>query len=176
MPLLEFHGKRPMVAPDAYISGRAVLIGAVTVGARSSVWESAVLRADYNTITVGEDTSIQDNCTVHCDPRFATNIGSRVTLGHNAVAHGCTIEDDVLVGVGAVVLNGAHIGHHSIVGAGCVVVPGTKIPPESLVLGVPGRVVRSLGKQDRQLIEGSWRAYVELSRRYLAQAPSWKEK
>ena len=157
----------PMVASDAYISERAVLIGAVTIGARSSVWESAVLRADYNTITVGEDSSIQDNCTVHCDPRFPTRIGSRVTLGHNAVAHGCIIEDDVLVGVGAVVLNGAHIGHHSIVGAGCVVVPGTKIPPESLVLGVPGRVVRPLEEQDRMFIKDSWQAYVKLSRRYL---------
>ncbi|MFX1563214.1 MAG: gamma carbonic anhydrase family protein, partial [Promethearchaeota archaeon] len=108
----------------------------------------------------------------HCDLRFPTRIGNRVTLGHNSVAHGCTIEDDVLIGIGAAILNNAHISDHCIVGAGCVVTPGAKIPAKSLVLGVPGKVVRSLTKADLRILEDSWQAYVQLSRQYLAEAQS----
>lgn len=169
MPIIPYKGKTPKIAEDAYISPRASVIGAATIDARSSVWEHAVIRADYNTITIGTETSIQDNCTVHCDLRFPTSIGNRVTLGHNSVAHGCTIEDNVLVGIGAIILNDTQIGHHCIIGAGSVITPGKKIPPESLVVGVPGKVVRSLTKADLVDLEMNWKVYVELSRRYLAQ-------
>ncbi|MFX1476012.1 MAG: gamma carbonic anhydrase family protein [Promethearchaeota archaeon] len=169
MVILPFKDKAPVIADDAYISERASIIGAATIGARTSVWEYAVIRADTNTITVGEETSIQDNCTVHGDVRFPVKIGNRVVMGHNAVVHGCTIENNVIVGIGAVILNGAHIGHHSIVGAGCVVTPGTKVPPESLVLGIPGKVIRSLNKADRFEVEHGWQVYVGLSRQYLDQ-------
>jgi len=170
MTIVTFQGKKPVIAKDAYISERASVIGAVTIGARSSVWEHATIRADYNTIIIGSESSIQDNCTVHCDLRFPTRIGDGVTLGHNSVAHGCTIEDNVLIGIGAAILNNAYIGDHCIVGAGCVVTPGTKIPANSLVLGVPGKVVRSLTKADMHTLEDSRQAYVLLSRKYLAEA------
>ncbi|MFX0167894.1 MAG: gamma carbonic anhydrase family protein [Candidatus Hodarchaeota archaeon] len=169
MPVIPYQGKKPNIADDAYISPRASVIGQASIGARSSVWEHATIRADYNTITIGSDSSIQDNCTVHCDIRFPTIIGSRVTLGHNSVAHGCIIEDNVLVGIGAIILNDVHIGSHCIIGAGCVITPGKKIPPESLVIGVPGKVVRQLTPADLKELDTNWKVYVELSRRYLHQ-------
>lgn len=169
MPIIAYKGRNPDIADDAYISPHASIIGAATIGARSSVWEHAVIRADYNTITIGTDSSIQDNCTVHCDLRFSTKIGNKVTLGHNSVAHGCTIEDNVLVGIGAIILNNVQIGHHTIIGAGSVVTPGTRIPPESLVVGIPGKVVRSLTPADKMELDSNWQVYVELSRRYLAE-------
>ncbi|MHA2406159.1 MAG: gamma carbonic anhydrase family protein [Candidatus Hermodarchaeia archaeon] len=169
MAIIPYQGKKPTIAEDAFISPRASVIGAATIGARSSVWEYAVIRADYNSISIGTDSSIQDNCTVHCDLRFPTKIGNRVTLGHNSVAHGCTIEDNVLVGIGAVLLNNVQIGHHSIIGAGSVITPGKIIPPESLVIGVPGKVVRSLTPADLKELDANWKVYVELSRRYLTQ-------
>ncbi|MFX1508874.1 MAG: gamma carbonic anhydrase family protein [Promethearchaeota archaeon] len=169
MTIIPYKDKKPKIATDAYISPRASVIGAATIGARSSVWEHAVIRADYNTISIGTDSSIQDNCTVHCDLRFPTKIGNRVTLGHNSVAHGCNIDDNVLVGIGAVILNNVQIGHHTIIGAGSVINPGKQIPPESLVVGVPGKVVRTLSPTDLQELEVTWKVYVELSRRYLKQ-------
>lgn len=167
MPLFSYQGNIPVIAKDAYISPRASIIGQATIGARSSVWEHATVRADYNKITIGTDTSIQDNCTVHCDVRFPTKIGNRVTLGHNSVVHGCTIDDNVMVGIGAILLNDVHIGHHCIIGAGSVITPSKKIPPNNLVMGVPGKVVRSLTADDLMELESNWQIYVELSRRYL---------
>jgi carbonic anhydrase/acetyltransferase-like protein (isoleucine patch superfamily) len=170
MVIQTFEGKMPVIAKDAYISPRASVIGAVTIGARSSVWEHAVIRGDYNTITIGSETSVQDNCTVHCEMRYATKIGDRVTLGHNSVVHGCIIEDDVLVGIGAIILNDVLVGARSIIGAGCVVTPGTKIPPESLVLGVPGKVVRPATEVELAEFATNSKVYVQLSRRYIADA------
>ncbi|MFX1576023.1 MAG: gamma carbonic anhydrase family protein [Promethearchaeota archaeon] len=176
MTVIPYQDKKPKIAKDVYISPRASVIGAATIGARSSVWEHAVIRADYNTISIGTDSSIQDNCTVHCDLRFPTIIGNRVTLGHNSVAHGCSIGDNVLVGIGAVLLDDVHVGHHSIIGAGSVITPGKKIPPESLVIGVPGKVVRSLTKVDLMELDTNWKVYVELSRRYLKQLQQVQKK
>ena len=167
MTLFRYQGNKPVIAKDAYISPRASVSGQATIGARSSVWEHATVRADYNTITIGTDTSIQDNCTVHCDVRFPTKIGNRVTVGHNSVIHGCTIDDNVLVGIGAVILNGVHIGHHCIIGAGSVIPPGKKIPPESLVIGVPGKVARAVTADDLMELGANWKIYVELGQRYL---------
>ena len=167
MPIIPYQDKKPTIAADVYISPRATVIGAATIGARSNVWEHAVIRADYNTITIGTDSSIQDNSTVHSDVRFPTKIGNCVILGHNAVAHGCTIDDNVLVGIGAVILNGAHVGHHTIIGAGSVITPGKQIPPESVVFGIPGKVVRSLTPNDRTELATNWQIYVELGRRYI---------
>jgi carbonic anhydrase/acetyltransferase-like protein (isoleucine patch superfamily) len=167
MPVFAYKDKTPNIADDVYVSPQASIIGQATIGARSSIWEHAVIRADYNTVTIGTDSSIQDNCTVHCDLRFPTKIGNRVTLGHNSVAHGCIIDDNCLIGIGAIILNDAHIGERSIVGAGAVITPGTKIPAESLVVGIPGKVVRSLKPADLFELENSWKVYVELSREYL---------
>ncbi len=166
MPILSYQGKKPKIADDAYISPRATVIGSTTIGARCNVWEHAVIRADYNTIDIGTDTSIQDNSTVHCDVRYPTKIGNRVIVGHNAVIHGCTIEDNVLIGIGAAILNEAYVGYRSIIGAGSLIPPGKKIPPESVVVGVPGKVIRSLTDVDRFELDNNWQIYVELGRRY----------
>ncbi|MFX1301666.1 MAG: gamma carbonic anhydrase family protein [Promethearchaeota archaeon] len=166
MPILSYQGKKPKIADDAYISPRATVIGSATIGARCNVWEHAVIRADYNTIDIGTDTSIQDNSTVHCDVRYPTKIGSRVIVGHNAVVHGCTVEDNVLIGIGAAILNEAQVGQRSIIGAGSLIPPGKKIPPESVVVGVPGKVIRSVTPVDRFELDNNWQIYVELGRRY----------
>ncbi|MFX1341893.1 MAG: gamma carbonic anhydrase family protein [Promethearchaeota archaeon] len=166
MPILSYQGKKPKIADNAYISPRATVIGSATIGARCNVWEHAVIRADYNTIDIGTDTSIQDNSTVHCDVRYPTKIGSRVIVGHNAVVHGCTVEDNVLIGIGAAILNEAQVGQRSIIGAGSLIPPGKKIPPESVVVGVPGKVIRSITPVDRFELDNNWQIYVELGRRY----------
>ena len=134
----------PRVAADAFIAPGGVVVGAVTLGDRSSVWYNAVLRADYNdsTIVVGARSNLQDGVAVHVDSHNSTTIGDGVSVGHNAVVHACTIGDDVLIGMGAVILTGAVIGAGSLVAAGTVVLEGTVIPPRSLVAGVPGKVRR----------------------------------
>ncbi|WP_331766513.1 gamma carbonic anhydrase family protein [Embleya sp. NBC_00896] len=155
----------PQVDPAAFVAANAVVVGAVTLAAGSSVWYGAVLRGDADSITVGADTNIQDNCTVHSDLHFPTVIGERVSVGHNAVLHGCTVEDDVLVGMNATVLNGAHIGAGSLVAAGAVVTQGMRVPPGSLVAGVPAKVRRELTEDERSGIKANSTGY-----QFLAQA------
>lgn len=139
-----FDGVAPTVSPTAYVAPGSVLIGDVTVDEESSIWYNAVLRADNESIRIGRYTNVQDNCIVHADPGFPTAIGSFVTIGHGAIVHAATVEDDVLIGMNATILNGAVIGRGSIVGAGAVVTEGATIPPGSLALGVPAKVVKSL--------------------------------
>ena len=135
----------PKVHPDAYVHPDATVIGDVTIGAGSTVWPSAVLRGDYGTITVGERTSIQDGTIVHAmTGTHPTSIGDNVTVGHAAVIHGCTIENQCLIGMGAILLNGSQVGAGSIVAAGTLLVEGQKVPPRSLVMGSPGKVKRLL--------------------------------
>ena len=134
----------PRVAAAARVAENAVLAGDVTVEAGASIWYGAVLRGDEAPIRVGEGSNIQDNAVLHCDEGFPLTVGSRVTVGHGAILHGCTVEDGCLIGMGAVLLNGCRIGAGSLIGAGALVPEGKIIPPRSLVLGVPGRVVRSV--------------------------------
>jgi carbonic anhydrase/acetyltransferase-like protein (isoleucine patch superfamily) len=156
MPRIEgnvysFEGHTPQVDPTAYVAPGAHLIGQVTLAAHVSVWFNAVLRADRATIVVGEGSNIQDNTTIHIERAeeredgqpVGCTIGRNVTVGHNCVVHACTLEDDVLIGMGAVVLTGAVIGRGAIVGAGAVVLGGAKIPPYSLVVGNPGQVKKT---------------------------------
>jgi carbonic anhydrase/acetyltransferase-like protein (isoleucine patch superfamily) len=143
--LRPYRGRLPVVDPSAYVDDSAQVIGDVTLGAESSVWMNAVIRGDVNTIRIGARTSIQDNTVVHVQrDTHPTRIGDEVTVGHGALVHGCTIKDRVLVGMGAIVLNGAVIGEDSIVAAGTLVTEGTVVPPRSLVMGSPGRVKRPL--------------------------------
>src|SRR5579872_3315949 len=138
-----YRGKTPQVAASAYIDPSAQVIGDVTVGERSSIWPNVTARGDVNAIRIGDETNIQDNSVLHCDAGlFPLHIGNRVTVGHLAMIHGCTIEDDCLIGIAAVVLNGAKIGRGSVVGAGSVVPEGMEVPPNSLVMGVPAKVKR----------------------------------
>jgi carbonic anhydrase/acetyltransferase-like protein (isoleucine patch superfamily) len=153
----------PVVDPTAYVHPAAVVLGRVTLGARASVWPSAVLRGDRDAIVVGDESNIQDGAVVHVDPGLPVHIGRRVTVGHRAVLHGCTVEDGALIGIGALVLNGAVIGAGSLVGAGAVVSEGTVVPPGMLVLGVPGRVVRPLTAEQQGRVARGWEAYVMLS-------------
>ncbi|MGW2250546.1 gamma carbonic anhydrase family protein [Kitasatospora sp. NPDC001660] len=142
-------GKVPAVDPSAFVAPNAVVVGDVTLGAGASIWYGAVLRGDAEAITVGATSNIQDNCTLHADPGFPLVVGERISVGHNAVLHGCTVEDDVLVGMNATVLNGARIGAGSLVAAGAVVPQGMQVPPGSLVAGVPAKVRRELTEDER---------------------------
>ncbi|MFP5218280.1 MAG: gamma carbonic anhydrase family protein [Actinomycetes bacterium] len=139
--LITVNGHRPQVDPTAFVAPGAVLAGDVRLGPRSSVWFGCVLRSEIESVTIGEETNVQDLTVVHTDPGSPVVLGDRVSVGHRAVLHGCTIEDDVLIGMGAVVLNGAHVGRGALVGAGAVVTQGTEVPPGAMALGVPAKVV-----------------------------------
>jgi carbonic anhydrase/acetyltransferase-like protein (isoleucine patch superfamily) len=154
--------------PTAFIAPGAVVVGEVSLGARSSVWFNSVLRGDTDRIEVGDDSNIQDNSTVHMDEGYPALIGDRVTVGHRAVIHGCVIEDDCLIGMGAVLLSGARIGTGSLIAAGAVVREGQQIPPGSLALGLPARVIGPVTEAHRAAIREGSEHYVALSREYLA--------
>lgn len=149
-----------------FVAENATVIGDVTLADDVSVWFGAVVRGDRDSITVGSGSNIQDNAVVHTTPGFGVTIGTGVSVGHGAILHGCTIRDRVLVGMGAVVLNGAVVGEGSIIGAGAVVTEGKEIPPNSLVLGVPGKVVRETTPEQQEGILHNAREYVNLAGRY----------
>lgn len=153
-------GSAPRVADDAFVAAGAVLAGRVQLLPGSSVWYNAVLRAEAEDIVVGERSNLQDNVSCHVDHGFPLTIGSDVSVGHNAVLHGCTIEDGVLVGMHATVLNGAVVGAGSLLAAGTVVLEGAVIPPGSLVAGVPGKVRRELSDEERAGILRNAGAYL----------------
>jgi carbonic anhydrase/acetyltransferase-like protein (isoleucine patch superfamily) len=157
---------RPSVPGTAFVAPGAVLIGRVTVGAEASVWYGAVLRADRDTIVIGERSNVQDGCVLHADPGVPLSVGSQVTIGHNATLHGCIVEDLVLIGMGAIVLNGARVGAHSIIAAGTVLAEGQLVPEGVLVAGVPGKVRRELSEAERAAIERNAGTYVALAQLY----------
>lgn len=161
---------RPTIHPTAYIHPAAVVTGDVTLGARVSVWPTAVIRGDTDRIVIGADTNVQDGTIIHVDHGVPTTIGARVGIGHRAIVHGATIEDDVLIAMGAVLLNGVHVGSGSIIGAGAVVREGFVIPPNSLVLGVPGRIVRETTMEERGRISRTVESYIALQEQYRSRA------
>lgn len=149
------------------------MIGDVEIGERSSVWPNVTIRGDTNAIRIGDETSIQDNSVLHCDPGpFALIIGSRVTVGHQAMLHGCTVEDECLIGIGAIVLNGARIGTGSVIAAGAVVAEGADIPEASMVMGVPGKVKRRISSEERDRFRLNAQHYVEAARVYKREEPT----
>ncbi len=161
-----YFGRSPSVHPTAFIAPGAVVVGDVTLEEESSVWYQTVLRGDINAIKIGARSNIQDGSVVHLADEFPTLVGEYVTCGHKAILHACTIDNEVLIGMGAVVLDGVEIGARSIIGAGALVTKGRKIPPGSLVMGSPAKVVRALD-QDEQLSIKHWaEKYVEVSRKY----------
>ena len=165
-----------MIDPTAFIARGAIILGDVTLGRDASVWFNAVLRGDCERIEIGEDSNIQDLCMVHADPGQPCVVGPRVTVGHRAILHGCIIEENVLIGMGAIVLNGARVGRGSVIGAGAVVTEGMEVPPGSLVVGVPGRRARALDEQTQGRIEHAWQHYVAEAHRHRAGAfPIWPE-
>jgi carbonic anhydrase/acetyltransferase-like protein (isoleucine patch superfamily) len=155
--------KEPKVDPEAFVAPTASVIGDVSLGAGASVWYGAVLRGDVERISVGASSNVQDNCTLHADPGFPVSVGERVSIGHNAVVHGATVEDDCLVGMGATVLNGAVIGAGSLVAAQALVPQGMVVPPGSLVAGVPAKVRRELTSEEREGITLNGVMYAELA-------------
>lgn len=157
-----------MVAESAFIHPSAVVLGTVHLGEESSVWPAAVVRGDVERIVIGARSNVQDGAVVHADPGVPTIIGADCVIGHRAIVHGSVLEDGVLVGMGAILLNGVHVERGSVIAAGAVLTEGTRVPAGSLVVGVPGRVVRSL-PADRQaaIVENAAR-YVALARAYRA--------
>lgn len=149
----------PKIDEEAFVAPTAVVVGAVTMGPRSSIWYAAVARADHERIEIGADSNIQDGCTLHSDPGFPLVVGRGVTVGHRVVLHGARIEDDVLVGMGSVVMNGVHVGSGSIVAAGAVLTPGMEVPPRSVVAGVPAKVLRQATDDDLAHIRGNAESY-----------------
>jgi gamma-carbonic anhydrase len=152
---------QPVLAPDVFIAQGAIVIGDVTMAEGSSVWYNAVVRGDINRIVIGAFSNIQDNAVIHLADQFPCLIGSWVTVGHSAIVHACTVGNEVLIGMGAVVLDGAEIGDQSVIGANALVTQGTVIPPGSLVLGSPAKVVRSLSPEQRADIKTWAKKYVD---------------
>lgn len=162
-------GKRPLrpeVHPDAFIARDATVIGRVELAREASVWYGCVLRGDIEPIRIGEKTNIQDHTVIHTDEGYPTRIGARVGVGHRCLLHGCVIHEEVLIGMGAIVLSGAVIESGSVVAAGALVTEGTRIPAGSLAMGAPARVVRPVDEELSGRIERTWRHYVELSRQH----------
>lgn len=154
------------IDPSAYIHPAAVVTGDVTLGRRVSVWPTAVIRGDTDLIEIGDDSNVQDGTVVHVDHGVPTRIGRRVAIGHRAIVHGATIDDDVLVGMGSILLNNVRVGSGSIIGAGAVCREGMVVPPNSLVVGVPGKVIRETTPGERERIRKTVESYLELQQKY----------
>ncbi len=170
--LLQFLDSEPSIHPTAFVASGAAIIGAVTLAEESSVWFHTTLRADINRIVIGPRSNVQDGAVIHLADDYGTFLGELVTVGHKAILHACTVADEVLVGMGAIVLDGAEIGARSIIGAGALVTGGKKIPPGSLVLGSPAKVVRALTLDEQAGIKGWAEKYVALSRAYRERSQS----
>lgn len=162
-----FLGRKPRLGRHVFLAPGAVVLGDATIGDHSSVWYNAVLRADINRIRIGSQTNIQDNAVIHVADAWECRLGDRVTIGHGALVHACVVEDDVLVGMGAIVLDGAVIGAGTILGAGALVPQGMKVPGGSLVLGRPGRVVRLLKPTERAETKRLARKYVRIAKAHM---------
>ena len=165
--LESYEGAHPEIDPSAFVHQTSVVIGRVQVGAESTLWPNTTLRGDDGDIVIGARTSIQDNTVIHMTESLSnTRIGDQVTVGHGVVLHGCSVGDNVIVGMGSTLLDNASIGEFSIVGANSLVTQGKVFPPRSLIMGSPARVVRAITDKELEWIEYSWRRYVEQGKRY----------
>jgi carbonic anhydrase/acetyltransferase-like protein (isoleucine patch superfamily) len=166
-----YQAHTPAIPASCYVDSSAQVIGDVTLGEQASVWMNAVIRGDVNSIRIGAKSNVQDCAVLHgMRNLYPVIVGEMVTIGHNATVHGCVLEDMVLVGIGATILNNARIGEGSIIAAGAVIPEHTVIPPNSLVAGVPGKVRRTLGDADRELILKYTQNYLDYTAIYLAEA------
>lgn len=159
----KFQQHQPQVAEDAFVADSAQIVGRVTVNERASVWYGAVLRGDDNAISIGAYTNIQDNCVLHITTTEPCVVGDYVTVGHNAILHGCTVGNEVLVGMGSIVLNGAIVEDQVIIGAGTLIPPGKRVPARSLVVGSPAKVVRDLTEEEIRSLKQSAEHYALLA-------------
>jgi carbonic anhydrase/acetyltransferase-like protein (isoleucine patch superfamily) len=160
------HFRADQCHPTAFIAPGAMVLGDVTIGEESSVWFNAVVRGDCERIVIGRQTNVQDGCVLHADPGLPCTLGDRVTLGHGAIVHGATVEDDVMIGMRAVVMNGAKIGRGSIVAVGAIVLEEMHVPPGSVVMGTPAVVKREVTERDTARIQHAAEHYVEAAKAY----------
>lgn len=165
--LLPYHGILPKIGPGAFLAPGITLVGDVELGEEASIWFGSIARGDVNRIRIGRRTNVQDGCILHVTARAPLEIGESVTIGHGVILHGCTIRAGALVGIGARVIDGAVVGEGALIGAGSLVVPGCVIPPGVLALGVPARVVRPLGEDEK-------RTLVETANRYVVYAAAYR--
>jgi gamma-carbonic anhydrase len=159
--IAECFGKKPVIPETAWIASSADVLGDVTMGEHVSVWFQAVVRGDVHWIRIGDYTNVQDGSVLHVtNGRFPLTIGQRVTIGHKALLHGCTVGDDCLIGMGAILLDGVEVGSGCVVAAGALLPPGKKYPPGSLILGSPAKAVRQLTEEEqKEMIDQGWRNY-----------------
>jgi len=163
-----FEGIEPMLAEGVFIAPGALVLGKVQLGKDSSVFYHSVVRGDVNSISIGSETNIQDNCTLHVSGSCNLKVGNGVTVGHNAIVHACSVEDNVLIGIGAIVLDGARIAKDSIVAAGSLVPPGKTYPPGSMIMGSPAKVTRELTTEEKENINKTAQGYITLKNKYLS--------
>lgn len=168
MAIERYEGHAPDISPSAFVAPSGDVIGRVTLGEQSSIWYNATVRGDINEIVIGPRSNVQDNAVIHVSDDLPTILGELVTVGHSAILHACTIKDEVLVGMGSIILDGAVIGERSVIGAGALVTGGTIVPPGSLVLGSPAKVVRTLSPEEQSKVKIWAEKYVEQSRKFLA--------
>jgi carbonic anhydrase/acetyltransferase-like protein (isoleucine patch superfamily) len=166
MPIYSLRDRRPSIADSVWIAPNAIVIGDVRLGADSSIWWNTVLRGDNDPITIGVGTNVQDGSVLHTDAGVPLTLGTNVTVGHMAMIHGCTVGDNSLIGIGAIILNHATIGRECLIGAGSLIPEGKTIPDRSLVLGSPGKVVRQLTDEDLARIRQTAEHYIQHSRNY----------
>lgn len=168
MTILEANGHTPQIDADAFVADSATVAGDVRIGARASIWFGTVVRSEYATITIGQESNLQDLTVVHADPSFPVTVGGRVTVGHRVILHGCRVDDDALIGMGAVVMNGAMVGEGAVVAAGAVVTEGTEVPPRTMAMGIPAKIVeRPVPEVPRPNVAG----YVHLAELYRDATP-----
>ncbi len=164
-----FRDQEPKIHETAFIADDAVVIGDVEIGEEASVWFGSIVRGDVNYIRIGDRTNIQDACVIHVSSKdHPTILEHKITVGHRVTLHGCYVETGCLIGIGSIILDGAHIGRNSLVAAGSLITPGTVIPAETLVMGAPAKVKRSLTPDELIKLDRSWQNYVDLSRQYIA--------
>lgn len=161
--IIPYNGINPQIDESCYVAHNATIVGNVVLKENANIWYGTVIRADDNKVTIGKNTNVQDNCTIHISNVFETIVGNNVTIGHGAIVHACEIGDNTLIGMGSIILNGAIIGNNVIVGAGSLVPPGKKIPSNTLVMGSPAKIVRSLNEEDIEKIKKSAMDYVRLA-------------
>ena len=166
--ILSFQNKTPVIGRNVFIAPTAVVIGDVEIGDDSSIWYGTVLRGDMAPIRIGRQTNIQDNSVVHTDYGHPATVGDRVSVGHQAVVHGCTVEDEALIGIGAIVLNGARVGRGAVVAAGSVVREGQQIPEAVLAAGIPAKVKRAIPPADAERFRLPYQNYIALARAHRA--------
>jgi carbonic anhydrase/acetyltransferase-like protein (isoleucine patch superfamily) len=168
MALFRIDDRTPQVDPSAYVAEAATIIGSVVVGERASFWSGAIARGDNETIAVGADSNVQEGAVLHADPGFALTIGARVTVGHQAMLHGCTVGDGSLIGIQSVVMNGAVIGRNCLVGAGAIVTERKSFPDRSLIIGAPAKLARTLSDEEVAGLERAAAGYVERAANFRA--------